>query len=459
MNFWQDSQGKALVIERKQFDNTYWLIVPVVLYHSVALLGYRVSGYIPFFLFVIWSVFQLSQTLSSNGDTITRRLFVFALWWYLIYNFIPSIYSLFGHGDFIVPLAQALNNFSLLVVVYISLRKGCIKELKLLLLVMIVGFCFSGIQAKTAIGSSYGTVQGARSIVGLQNNIAWGEDFDAAVNAIRGGLGGYTYMYVCAFLIPAVVQAMILIKYVKFRCLLGAFVIALLYCIASGGLQTPLMVAAFGVILVFLSYFAKKCHVIKYGVVTAILVMSIYILYPKAYSFLGTPFRNIGENMSESSPYRWRLLLLADTVEGDEDNYAYRRFDLQRKSFKTFCENPIFGVGAFGYFSSHPNSRFMREKTGGHSFFLDMLATRGLVGSAPFLMFVIYLVKFFKRISYTTLGKDWLDIVYVYLAVYTFAGIANPVPMFPATFYLFTVGAALHIKPRQLNRQIPATRF
>ena len=426
-------------------DKTYWALVPTVLYHCVPLLQSYITGYMPFFFFIIWLILERAKFKPIRRDARERRYFSLTLIFYMIYQFVPSFYWLFGHGDLRVPMAQALNSIALFMVLYVSLRREKYRELIFLLTVACLGLSLAGITAFRLRGME--NIQGARDVMGAgATNL---EQDMAGRYAMSLGLGGYTFMYICAFIVPSLLIGVFLVKNKLLRIGLLILSVLLLYCIRTGGLGTPVFVCVFGIACVILWLISRSVKIMKICSIIGIVLMTVFITKPECFSFLSVPFEATSNSM-EKGQIQYRFETLANLFKGDRDSYAYGRYNLQRRSYNTFCENPICGVGAFSFMSTHENSDQARWKVGGHSYFLDMLAYRGLLGSLPFYLFVYFLFKYFNRLSVTLLGSRWMSMCYVYLAVYIFAGIANPVPLFPATFYLMLPAIAICSKYRDL---------
>lgn len=418
-------------------DKAYLLLVPTVLYHCVPFFQSYITGYMPFFFFVLWLVVEKLSAPVVFRDRRMQKLFLVSMTWYFIYQFVPSIYWLFGHGDFRVPMAQPLNNVALFVAVYMAIRRARLQEIRFLLFVALFGLLLAGTFAFRASGMD--DIQGARDMVGMNN--AGGIELEmSARDAMSLGLGNYGFMYVCAFLIPALGVGCLLVKNWPVRALIGVVALSLVYCIMTGGLGTPVFVCCFGFVCAAIWFFTRSNFALKILPLLGLFVMALYIVRPTAYSFLSSLFSTISNSM-EASEIQRRFKTLSDAFMGDKGSYAYTRYDLQRGSFTTFCENPFFGVGAFNYAST--GRIVARSRVGGHSFLLDMLGWRGLFGSAPFYLFIIWMFKYYRRLSATMLGDKWMAMCYVYVAAYLFAGIANPIPLFPATFYLVLPGIAV----------------
>lgn len=426
----------------KQFfpqDKSYLILVPTVLYHCIPKMQTFISGYMPFFFCVIFLLYTWATQKNKISDVVARRYFQKALLFYFIYVFIPPLYSLFQHGDSKVGLAQAINNIALFCVLYMSIVRRKFQELEFLTYVAFVGFFIAGIASLRA--ASLYEIETARDIMAGQGMVSI--ELQLKAQELLGlGLGGYTFTYVCAFLMPVLVLSAIIVKLWIYRMFLCGVALSLFICVKNGGLGTPLLIMVFGMVLILLWVFIRKPIAIATGGVLGCIAIGFLMFAPSVLKPLHYPLKFVAENM-EKGQIQHRFETLSEAVEGDKNSYAFNRYQLQRRSLETFLKNPFFGAGAYENKSLSSNAMKMHYSIGWHSFFFDMLGCRGLFGSLPYYLFLLFMLKYVKRLSLLLWGGQWFNIFSLYLVLYVFGGISNPVPYIPATFYIILPGIAL----------------
>ena len=165
--------------------------------------------------------------------------------------------------------------------------------------------------------------------------------------------------------------------------------------------------------------------------------------YPGMFSFLSAPLKAIAPVFENNASFYNRINSVAWAVSGDKGTYAYERYQLQRQSFEVFLNNPIVGMGV--YESHHVRYRDI----GRHSTFLDRLGQSGLVGLFIMIGFFVSYWRFMRSISFFMMDARWLLMPALFISLYLFCSVANPLFFVPNIFHIVLPGMALLFEPRQ----------
>lgn len=81
---------------------------------------------------------------------------------------------------------------------------------------------------------------------------------------------------------------------------------------------------------------------------------------------------------------------------------------------------------------------------------LDLMATRGLIGFVFYVLYFVFLYRFYKSLPKTILGRGWPNAGVVYVFSFIVASIANPFNAFPSFAY-FLPGIVMVIENPKLE--------
>lgn len=195
------------------------------------------------------------------------------------------------------------------------------------------------------------------------------------------------------------------------------------------------------VFLLILGYFLFKCSfffaliLLAYGILGSLFIKNnkFFIIVPVIGFLLVVIFREIFSDFCSymaSQPYwneiiqgKWNDMAL---LLGEGAGAAYMsdmRLDLMRRSWETFLERPLFGI----YSLSISNL-----SVGQHSAWLDGLGNYGIF---RYTLFVVFLVKMFKRLAHKSYDPK---LVYISISIFCLLSIVNP-HAFPQMWVFFMV--------------------
>lgn len=423
-------------------DGSYWLLVLPVLHVTVPWVQYRLRAVIPFAFTMMWLLPKVSK-ITAKLNTREGRAFFKVLFWFMFLMFMPELFAVIGSQEHMKYYQIATISISVifLVVAFYTIAYRKFNELRFLTVGTIGGFILSGVVAVRGLGVE--GLESGRTMVSIQNagHMISQENIDAAMNVVEYGLGGYSYMYACAWIVGIAMFAFALAKDMKLKTFYAAMVLCTLVSVKMGGLGTPLGIVAIET-MIFLVWMAtrrsrKIVAICGYGL---IILFFVYASIPQTFGFLVTPFESLAETMSEGS-FKDRVVSLAQAFRGEE-SYASGRAQLQMKSFRTFCRHPFFGT--FGPFVGGT-----QLDLGGHSYLLDILGGYGLFGLFVFIMFIWSLLKYFRVLGQMYFGNRWLVLPVFFLSVFVFSAIMNPVPFFTNAVYMLPGIAWLSLTPQE----------
>lgn len=328
---------------------------------------------------------------------------------------------------------KSIEFLAMFEIVQISLATGRFRELKFCTLVALFPLVWAGIASLYGGANVAAHGGSARILTALSQQGEKGyEYYEMANTAAALGMGGAEGVYLSAFIIPLLLVS---VAYVKGR-KKWAFAAAALFeyvAIQYGGLQTPVLITVAGIILAFMSTKHKGRRILGCGIIMA-LGMIWFSFNPRIFAAFSRPVRAIGYYTEEKFPQMSdRCLSMADSIEGDKDSYAYRRYELQQMSAKEFAKGNIL-VGRL--FKRGPGG-------GGHSELLDCLASYGLLGGFVIGLFWYAYLKYCNELARVSLGRKWLALPYIYAGAWIFSSVPNPARLGAPTMMLVIPGLAL----------------
>ena len=428
-------------------DGSYWLLVPSILHTTVPWVQYRLRGLIPFVFAMMWLLPKVSKII-VKFNTREGRVFFKALIWFVFLMFMPEVFAIIGSEEHLQyhKIAMYTMQVIFLVVAFYTIACRKFNELRFLTVITLGGFMFSGILAVRGIGVE--GLESGRSMVSLQNagHMISQKTIDAAINVVEFGLGGYGYMYMCAWIFGIAMFAFAITRSKILKMFYVGAMFSSAVSVKMGGLGTPLGIIAIEIIVFggWLATFRNRKMVAICGY-SLIALFFVYATMPQMFGFLVTPFESIAEIMSEGS-FKERVLSMASAFRG-EISYANERAMLQMKSFNAFCDHPF--MGTFGPFAGGSQINL-----GGHSYLLDILGGYGLLGLFVFIMFMWSLLKYFYTLGRIYFGDRWLVLPVFFMSIFAFSAIMNPVNFFANAAYLLPGIAWLALSPREKDAVI-----
>lgn len=418
-------------------------------------LKYRLKMSVPFAVMLLWVI---STLMRGRAVDVQWRRYSGAFKWCLfslaLYSFLPEMFVLFGHASHLPYriFAPVLLKGIMLFVPYFSFKYGKIREYKIVSAIVLVAYCITGLLSfRTSM--AFGGLEFSR-ILTSENPLDEWNDVDI-YTAKAGGVGNYDYVYTAALLFPLLLLMLCNLKsehgFMKHRLLLLVSMWAMFYIIKTGGLGTPVFVLGAGCLLIPIAAFTKKVRRIRIVGLSLSIVLLLFMYFPLIFSPFAGVFKGMGSLFPEGS-IRTRFETVAESFSGDKNAYAYKRYGLQRLSMEAFLSAPVFGIGEFSAESRSRISSRSRlrgsEMLGGHSMFLDRLGGLGIVGIVPYVMYFVFLMKFYARLPCDQLGRNWMVYPTIFMCTMIFTSIANPFHTFFEITY-FIPGFALLFCPRR----------
>ncbi|MDD4689567.1 MAG: hypothetical protein PHE51_07460 [Eubacteriales bacterium] len=226
----------------------------------------------------------------------------------------------------------------------------------------------------------------------LQHEINDGNT-SAAKPLYRLGLSNYSLPHAVPVLIPALIMGFRqrnTSKFNRFVCLVALCLCVLLTYVS--GATTPVLLA---VLILIISLITKRGET-KKNTTRMVILLLIALPFFTSDNLMADILRFSQDIVGGEGPIHERLVELENAaLYGDTSGDLESRSILYKKSFNTFFSNIIIGS----------NSGF-----GGHSALIDRLATLGIIGFLPYVLFIIAQIKLTIRyipsqyISYYVIG-------------------------------------------------------
>jgi hypothetical protein len=191
------------------------------------------------------------------------------------------------------------------------------------------------------------------------------------------GLPGYSILYACSLLSPIAFMYIFITKGDIYRKWAWIFAGILTVSIFMSQLATAAIGMVVGFILLCVLKSKSKFRWLMILVLAAVAI--ILVLSDAVSEILLFLSRLVPEDVS----WHEKLISMAQGFMTEDGSVVQGRDELYMISFETFLESPLVGAiftnTAYSY--------------GGHSTFLDMLATVGILGTTPFILFMISCYK------------------------------------------------------------------
>lgn len=411
-------------------DNTYFILVPVVLYPTWPWLTYRLRPIIPFLLFCLWLVFQRNTNRMFFQERRFVRLCMITMVFFVFHSCLRNIFALVGHGQFFMygEFATFLSAIMHFVIVHLSFRHMKLKEMEFLTIVALIGMALAGIAAVR--GGTIEGFEGSRLLTTEDQFLEGTSLYDDKWLAYQIGSANYGTTYSFAMVAVPLLWSIFTIKKRYIRLLLIAALGSCVLTVWNGGLSTPVFVLILGSSLFLCTRIGLKSKGIKVIGTTAIILLIAFAYNPKLCSPLASAANMLGSMFPEGSSIQLRCESVAEAFGGDMNAYAYNRYQLQRKSLDAFFAHPMFGAGI--YRTPHPKAFAI----GGHSHLLDRLGQAGIIGGFFYFGFLVSLFRYYKQMIVSFgLPRQWLVVPLICAFVFVFTCIANPLPTYPVILY------------------------
>jgi len=412
-------------------EKSYWLVVPMILQATIPWFQWRIRIWFVFVFLLIWFVMHVGDVVNVLLKKTSRRALFFIVW-YLLFNFISSIYACFGHGETLSVGAVSLtiNQVCFFILMHYTISKNKFNELRFLTFVTIFGLCIGGLMAMRGVGIE--GLEGARNFVGSQE--ALGERYEQQSLAVSLGLGDYRYVYMSGWAFALFLMAAHLVRNAQAKTMLLFSALCSIINVRTSGLGTiaGVIFIAFAIYVLWRMSGHRKFVIQVCGTV---LVVAIFVFAntPSAFNAFETPIRLIAEQLPEGS-IKNRFVFIADSCAGSQDSYAQMRLQLQLRSWEGFCERPLFGWGQYRDWVKTV------DVCGGHSLILDHMAYFGIVGMVPLVMMFIAFLSYYKQLASLYYGKNWYALPVMFVTLFIFTSIANPTFGIPHMIYILLPG-------------------
>lgn len=420
-----------------KFDRAYLLLLFPIASKMIPKVSYLVPAIVPFLFLLAWTLWELAQPVRALRDNRVQGAYLQTFFWLIIFSFSKDLYALLGHGEHTqyYVFSTICSQLLYLVVIYISVRRKKLEELIFLaewsLLCLIVA------AVSSMLGAAAGVEYGSRILTGGAYNE---ESYETGLLAVKYGVGGFAYVHMIAVIAPVLLVAICKTKNKRKRVLLISSLVASFIMVRQSGLGTPMAVFASEVIFSILWLLFRSRRIVILSGLFMATAMLIFATTPTAFNFLAKGFEALGHTMGAETPVGSRLISAAWSVRGDEDEYAFSRYQLQIRSVETFKRNPIFGVGDYNF--GNP----IRRQIGGHSCICDRLAAQGIVGIIPLMMFMFSLFGLYKLMSIRFCSKETIGMISIAYAGLFIVMFGNPLEAIPGAMYYFIPSIALYIK-------------
>lgn len=427
----------------KGFDGSYFLLIIPILRMNWAVLQYRYPAIIvaPFILLWFFCVF-LRQDRKLIPSVLLNRYYRLTIFAVVLYILLPLFYGIDDPGNrlsfrLIGAISRFVEFLTMFSIVHITLITGKIRELKFCTLLCLFTVFWNGLAVLRGGAQLASSGGGARLINAINQQAgksgSYYQDVDMALSL---GVGNAESSYISAFILPLLIFSFFNIEGWVKKCILVVLAVCSYLNLKYSGLNTPIMIAVVGCLLVLFVKFKRKALVLWIGVLLAFF-MTAFSFNPKIMSFMATPLTLIAD-ATEDLPYlHERCCSMIEAVGGTKDTYAARRYELQQMSARNFVSgNILFGA------------LFLDDKrrAGGHSEFLDALATYGLVGAFVICLFWYAFIRYSRRLADVSLGTRWLYMSYIYAGAWFFSSIANPAVLGSPVVLLLIPGLAVFYK-------------
>lgn len=436
---------------KSKLSNVYlMLLLPVFAVAIIPWLKYRIPFRIVLPIVFLWGVVALVDDRKQVKSTLTASFWGLLIA-FTIYACLDVINGVIGLGDGMTYPRFVDFFFSVffLCVLHISVVTRRYEEIKILAICCLVFLLISAVMSFIGYGEEEGA---SRYLTGGLNAADRDMALDRELREM--GVGGYGSAYYTGILITPVLFCIRKVNG-SLKVLLSFFVVLCSIFVYKASF-TILTISSVFVFLTFLfwSFVLRSKRLLKPLVWFGAIFFCILIIYPTLLSFLSGLFYGL-EHIIANEEYQFRLKSIGDALSGVGETYVVNRSELYWKSWNTFLQNPIFGMGRYDL----EVSQVMIDKVGGHSMIFDLLAVNGLFGVVSLISLVVMYVKYFSKLSQQVIGSKSFPAISFFLMQLAIIAFINPVGGYFLFLDLFFImPALLFILKRSRVIRIP-TRF
>ena len=195
------------------------------------------------------------------------------------------------------------------------------------------------------------------------------EQLNSSLTAL--GVMNYGLPHALSFIVPGLVVGfkMLKSKYMRLICLL--FIAIVFIMIYFSGSTTAMILSIGGLMLSF--FFSGKET--NSGLLIKVLAVVLFLFIVSETNLLGTLF-NLSQGITADTAFQEKI---DDFESASGDTQFTGRSSLFMKSFDVFLHNPFWGS--------------VDGEVGGHNYFIDMLASVGIVGFIPLCIYIYLIIK------------------------------------------------------------------
>lgn len=224
---------------------------------------------------------------------------------------------------------------------------------------------------------------------------------------IKNNVGTFSYVYGLAILIPFFVY---LFKENKNKKWLVLILVLSIITLIEASFTIGMIIAVIGCIILYLNNNKHSVQKKLIIVLISVLLIVIFITYlPNLLIYIG--------NNIENEYFQQRFLEIANFIDNPENSAEgdlAGRIELYTKSFKTFLEHPIIGVGGYYYIENN------NPGIGYHSEILDNMARYGIFSLVFVIAFFYYYRKYLLQISKSTKAKKIINTIIFSIIILAF---------------------------------------
>lgn len=321
----------------------------------------------------LWLALGCFVCILQNSSYLSSRnvfwLFLYAVVLYL--NHLSGDAYFHGLPSIIMEIATLL--FCAYLVFYVS-QKHNSKFTTLLVLSQLIVIVITSILSISADILFPGII---RQTVTLINS---GQS-EGVIPFYKMGVCEYGFPHAIPVLIPGL---MLLVKNRRIKPIIRILIVLvlalLLYLVFISGVTTALILAIFGFLAsLFVVEDNRKKNIRR------LILLGLFLTPLLNDSVSLSLLQNLETIVPEENKITGKIINLEETIQNENaDGSLQTRSNLYMMSFNEFLKHPILGVNK-------------TDNLGGHSAFLERLATLGILGIVPYIIFIVLLMKYVIR--------------------------------------------------------------
>ena len=237
-----------------------------------------------------------------------------------------------------------------------------------------------------------------------------GDDIALYATYMKFNIGGYSFIYTIALLIPVVVY---LAKIRKINIIMAIMIVVVFFfAIIQSEYTTALLFSVIGLLFCLLPAKMEWRKMRRFILLIVIGGIALFEIVPPVLRFVASS--------SESEQVSSRLNDLADVASGDDiglsvDSDFTLRQERYQKSWNSFVNSNFLG-------------RWSQSNAGGHSYFLDRLAVYGVLG---LILLIVMYVSLFRLYFKPYRAKPWYGTIVLLLFLAILLAAINTGNSFP----------------------------